>query len=92
MGVDADLGTWPEDPSWSRIASRPGLPFRSRTLRGVGIDGRLGERSVQEAARIVAPMSRVVVTNAPPETAGWLELAGLQLMVSEAQTVVAARG
>ena len=92
VGVDPDLSAWPEDPSWSRIASRPGLPFFSRTLRGVALDGRLGRQWVDEAARVVAPMSRVLVTNAPAQTAGWLEEAGLRVMAAEAQTVVGACG
>ena len=91
VGIDADLGSWPEDPSWSRIVCRPGLPFFSRMLRGVGLDGRLGRRWIDEAARVVAPMSRVVVTHAPTETSAWLEGAGLQVVAAEEETVVAAR-
>ncbi|MCH7532560.1 MAG: hypothetical protein IIB36_12500 [Gemmatimonadetes bacterium] len=91
VGIDADLSAWPADPSWSRIVSRPGMPFFSRTLRGVGLDGRLGRRWIDEAARVVAPMSRVVVTDATGETCAWLEEAGLKVMVDEEETVVAAR-
>ena len=91
VGIDADLSEWPADPSWSRIVAHPGMPFFSRSLRGVGLDGRLGRRWVDEAARVVAPMSRVVVTDASGETCAWLEDAGLKVMVSEEETVVAAR-
>jgi uncharacterized protein YbaR (Trm112 family) len=91
VGVDADLSEWPFDPSWSRIVARPGLPFFSRSLRGVAIDGRLGRRWIDEAARVVAPMSRVVVTDAEGETGAWLEEAGLKVMASEQKTVVATR-
>lgn len=91
VGVDADLSTWPADPSWSRIVSRPGLPFFSRTLRGVALDGRLGRLWVDEAARVVAPMSRVVVTDAAAETSAWLEDAGLEVVGAEDKTVVATR-
>ena len=92
VGIDSDLMTWPADPSWSRIVSRPGLPFFSRTLRGVGLDGRLGRRWLDEAARVVAPMSRLVVTDATDETSAWLEQAGLKVMAAEEKTVVATRG
>ena len=91
VGIDADLSAWPTDPSWSRIVSRPGMPFFSRTLRGVGLDGRLGSRWIDEAARVVAPMSRVVVTDATGETCAWLEEAGLQVKAAEKGTIVAAR-
>ena len=91
VGIDADLSVWPADRSWSRIVSRPGMPFFSRTLRGVALDGRLGRPWIDEAARVVAPMSRVVVTFASPETCAWLEETGLKVMVAEEKTVVAAR-
>lgn len=91
VGIDADLSEWPSDPSWSRIVAGPGLPFFSRSLRGVAIDGRLGRPWIDEAARVVAPMSRVVVTDAEGETGAWLEEAGLKVMASEQETVVATR-
>ena len=91
VGVDSDLNTWPADPSWSRIVSRPGLPFFSRTLRGVGLDGRLGRSWIDEAARVIAPMSRLMVTHAAEETSAWLEEAGLKIVAAEEKTVVATR-
>ena len=91
VGIDGDLREWPPDPSWSRIVAGPGLPFFSRSLRGVAIDGRLGRRWIDEAARVVAPMSRVVVTDASAEAGAWLEEAGLKVIVSEQETVVGAR-
>ena len=91
VGIDSDLRSWPDDPSWSRIAASPGLPFFSRTLRGVAPDGCLGRRWIDEAARVVAPMSRLVVTGAVDETSAWLEEAGLEVMAAEGETVVATR-
>ena len=92
VGIDSDLSSWPDDPSWSRLVARPGLPFFSRTLRGVALDGHLGRRWIDEAARVVAPMSRLVVTDAAEETSAWLEEAGLNVMASEEKTVVATMG
>ena len=88
VGIDADPSAWPADPSWSRIVSRPGMlpdPARRRT------DGRLGRRWIDEAARVVAPLSRVVVTDAAGETCAWLEGAGLKVMMAEKEAVVATR-
>jgi len=91
VGVDPDLRLWDDDARWSRIVSAPGLPFFSRVMRGVVVDGRLGAGLVLEAARVCAPLGRVVVTNAPDAATGWLREAGLSVMVAEAGIVVAAR-
>ena len=89
VGADADLARWPTDPSWSRIVSYPGIPLFSRSLRGVVIDGRLDRHWFEEAARVIAPMSRVVVVNAVTTTSEWLKAAGLSIMADESGRVVA---
>ena len=89
VGADADLARWPADPAWSRIVSHPGIPFFSRTLRGVVIDGRLDRHWFEEAARVIAPMSRVVVVNAATTASEWLQAAGLSIMADESGRVVA---
>lgn len=89
VGADADLARWPADPAWSRIVSHPGIPFFSRTLRGVVIDGRLDRHWFEEAARVIAPMSRVVVVNAATTAHEWLQVAGLSIMADESGRVVA---
>lgn len=91
VALDPDMAGWPEVPGVSRMAARPGIPFFSRTLRGVVVDGSLGPAWIAEAARAVAPLSRVVVTNAPEGARVALEEAGLQVLAEEAGTVVAAR-
>lgn len=92
VALDPDLARWPPAPRVSRMTSRPGIPFFSRTLRGVGVDGALGTRWLIEAARVAAPLSRVVVVDAPPDAAAVLADAGLRVLASEGGTVVAARG
>lgn len=92
VALDADMGGWPEAPRVSRLTARPGVPFFSRVLRGVVVDGALGPSWIAEAARVVAPLSRVVVTAAPADAAALLEAAGLRVLASEAGTTVAARG
>jgi uncharacterized protein YbaR (Trm112 family) len=91
VAVDADLARWPEAPRVSRMVARPGLPFFDRTLRGVAVDGALGARWLGEAARVVAPLARVVVVAATEGAARTLEEAGLRVLAAEAGTVVAAR-
>ena len=92
VAVDADLAGWPEAAGVSRMVARPGLPFFSRTLRGVAVDGALGPAWIREAARVVAPLSRVVVVDAPDAARSLLEESGLKVLAAEPGTVVAARG
>ena len=89
--MDADLVHWPEVPHVSRMVARPGLPIFDRTLRGVVVDGALGARWIQEAARAVAPLSRVVVVDAHGRGGVHPGEAGLKVLAAEAGTIVAAR-
>lgn len=92
VALDADMARWPEIPGVSRMAAGPGIPLFDRTLRGVAVDGALGERWLVEAARVVAPLGRVVVQDAPDGVEGILVASGLRVLATEAGTVVAARG
>lgn len=92
VALDGDMARWPEAPRVSRMAARPGIPFFSRTLRGVGVDGGLGSTWVAEAARAAARLARVVVVDAPEGVEALLEEGGLTVLAAEAGTVVAARG
>lgn len=92
VAVDPDAHGWPERQGVSRLASRPGLPFFGRVLRGVVVDARLGPAILFEAARVTAPMSRVVVLYASQESTEVLRRAGLEILAEEGETVVAVRG
>ncbi len=92
VAVDPDLKSWPDSSGVSRLVSAPGLPFFSRMLRGVVVDGRLGEGIVAESARVLAPKSRLVVLGAGDLTRQLLVEAGLTLLAVESETVVAVRG
>jgi hypothetical protein len=74
------------------MVSRPGIPFFGRTLRGVAVDGALGLSWIRESARVVAPLGRVVVVEAPVGTEEALTEVGLGILAAEDGTVVAARG
>lgn len=92
VALDGDMARWPEAPRVSRMVARPGIPFFSRTLRGVAVDGALGPRWVAEAARVAARLARVVVEEAPEGAEAVLREGGLTVLAAEAGTVVAARG
>jgi uncharacterized protein YbaR (Trm112 family) len=83
---------WKDAGIVTRMASAPGFPFFSRRMRGVVVDGSLGLALIHDAARICAPLGRVIVLDSPPETRGILEADGLTVLAEEAETVVAARG
>jgi len=89
--IDPDLVHWPEANRVSRLVAAPGLPFFDATLRAVAIDGRLGPTWSAEAARVVAPRGRVVVSHAPEDAAAGLEQVGCRVIASDPETVVAAR-
>jgi len=90
--VDADTREWTDRVRISRIVSGPGLCFFSRSLRGIVLDGRLGTELVVEAARVTAPLARLLVVRAPAGTEELLRKAGLSILAAEAETVVATRG
>lgn len=91
VAIDPDLRSWPERERVSRLVAAPGLPFFGSSLRGVAIDGRLGEAWFGEAARVVAPRGRVVVVGSNGDAASRLELEGLRVIAADPETVVAAR-
>jgi hypothetical protein len=68
------------------------VPLFGSTLRAVAVDARLGAAWLAEAARVVVPRGRVVVTHALEGTENVLAELGLTVLASEAETVVAARG
>jgi uncharacterized protein YbaR (Trm112 family) len=92
VAIDPDAATWADAPGVSRLVAWPVLPFFTRVLRGVVVDGRLGPEWVGEAARVAAPLSRVVVVRSADWVAGTLRERGLTVLASEGETVVAARG
>lgn len=91
VAVDADARAWPDRAGVSRLVSGPGLSFFGRILRGVVVDGRLDRAMLFEAARVTAPLSRVVVLDAPGHATEILREAGLEILAAEGETVVAAR-
>lgn len=90
--VASDLRAWDERPGVSRLAAGPGLPFRSRRIRGVVLDGEAGGPYLDEAVRVVGPGSRVAVLGASPDTRSTLEGSGLETVLDDRGVVAAVRG
>ena len=89
VGIDPDLRHWTEPTMFSRIVSAPGLPFVGSSIRALAVDGRLGPGLFKEAARVVSPRGRIVVSSATEETPSMLEETGLKILAMEPGTVVA---
>jgi len=71
----------------SRVAGGPRLPFRAGLLRGAALTG--GAALLDEAVRVLAPGSRIVVEPAEEGTAGRLRALGAELLLEQDATVVA---
>ncbi len=89
VGIDPDLRHWAEPTMFSRIVSAPGLPFVGSSIQALAVDGRLGPGLFKEAARVVSPRGRIVVSSATEETPSMLEETGLKILAMEPGTVVA---
>jgi len=76
VGIDPGLADWPYSPAWSRFTSRPGLPFRTGSVRGIVLDGALGTNLVREAGRILMRRARLVVIRPCPKFSAELDREG----------------
>ncbi|HET9982695.1 MAG TPA: Trm112 family protein [Longimicrobiales bacterium] len=88
VGIDAGLAAWPEEAGVSRMAAT-GLPFFDRTLRGVALSGDAAAALLEEGARVLNPMGRLVVEGAPADAEARIRGAGLRVLAQEGGTVVA---
>lgn len=77
-------------PGVSRMRAGPELPFRGGSLRGVTLTGGWAAL-LEEGARVLGREGRLVVAPAPPEAGERLVAAGLSVVGSESDVVVAAR-
>jgi uncharacterized protein YbaR (Trm112 family) len=82
------------------VGGRPGvnpvtvadrLPFASARLAGVHLGGGAADTLLEEAARVLSPLGRLVLEPAPAGAAERLAAAGLRVLLEEAGTIVAAR-
>ncbi len=83
---------WTERPGVSRIGIGRTLPFSTRGLRGILLSGRAADELLEQAARALNPLARLVLEEAPGNAAERLETAGLRILAQQGSTVVAVRG
>jgi len=91
LAASADARAWAETPGVSRLAVRARLPLFSRSMRGVALRGDEAADWLDEAVRVVAPLARVVVVDAPAGTLERLREAGLEPLLDESGVAVAVR-
>lgn len=78
--TDGSVRGWPEEPGVSRLSAGARLPFYGRAFRGVAVT-RGAEVSLEEAARVVAPMGRLVVDVAGADWPGAVEALGFESLL-----------
>jgi len=78
-------------PAVSRVAFGARLPFRDGRLRAIWLSGPAADRLLEEAARTLHPIGRLVLEPAPPDFAARLAAAGLKIAVAEKVTALAIR-
>lgn len=78
-----------ESEGVTRVAAGRGIPFASRSLRGVALTGGASAALVADALRAVAPGGRVMVEGAGPETVAAVEEAGAELLLHQDAVVLA---
>lgn len=81
----------PGPPAWSPIRVGASLPFDTKSLRGVLLEGPVPRGILREAARVVGFGHRVVVQEGDPATGDLLIASGLTVRLREAGVVVAGR-
>lgn len=81
----------PEQAGVSRIVIGQRLPFYSRRIRGITLSGAAAGALLEEAARAVGPLGRLVLEPAPDDAVERLTQAVLRIVAQQRDTIVAAR-
>lgn len=82
---------WADEPGVSRMVSGARLPFFSRTLRAVALDGTASPMLIDEAIRVTGARGRVVVMDPREAVCDTFRAAGLEVILEDPRVAVAAR-
>lgn len=91
VAVDAALVAWRERHGVSRLATAGRLPFTGGGMRAVALTGAAADAWLEEGARVVSPIGRLVLDPAPADAEARLEAVGFEVGASQEETVVAER-
>jgi hypothetical protein len=87
--LDPRFDAWDEVAGVSRVGAN-GLPLQHGAFRAVLLTAG-AENELESAARVVAPLGRIVIEQAPGDAESRLTRAGLKLVMQDGPTVVAVR-
>ncbi len=76
-------------PGVSRIAVRSVLPFCAARMHGVWLSGDSADTLLEEGARILHPLGRLVLEGAPANAVERLTARGMRVMLQEQDTMLA---
>ena len=91
IAADPALAVLAEAHGVSRIASGERLPFYSAKLRAVWLDGAVANTLLEEGARVLWPLGRLVLDPAPQDAEERLAAAGMRVLALEDTTLLAVR-
>jgi uncharacterized protein YbaR (Trm112 family) len=89
--IIADAAHAPPAAGVSRVRSGPRIPFYAEKLRGVWLSGASAASGIEEAARVLHPLGRLVLQPSPPDGRVRLAEAGLKLLAEQNETLLASR-
>jgi uncharacterized protein YbaR (Trm112 family) len=89
IALHEDAHALPDHPAVSRARVSDTLPFYSGRMAGVVLSGSAASRLLEEGARVLSPLGRLVLEDTPPDAAPRLDGAGLRIAAS-ADTVTVA--
>ena len=87
-----DAHGWTERAGVSRLGVGERLPFANGKVRGVALAGDGGAALLEESARILAPLARLVFVEAAADAAERVRALGLTVLAQQGDTLVAVRG
>jgi uncharacterized protein YbaR (Trm112 family) len=87
----ADAAGVPEHAQVTRVRVARALPFYSGRIAGVVLGGVAASALLEEGARVLSPVGRLVLDGAPPDAAARVERAGLRVAAATDDVLVAVR-
>jgi uncharacterized protein YbaR (Trm112 family) len=88
---DEDGPHYADGSGVSRLSAGSRLPLGTARAAGVALTGDEAELWLEECARVMAPLGRLVIEPAPAGAEQRLQASGLRVLVREGDTIVAAR-
>ena len=89
--ADAPSAPSASNDAVSRMTFGERLPFYTGRLRGIWLSGDAADRLLEEGARVLHPMGRLVLEPFPPDAEQRLETIGLRVVAQQDQTMLAVK-